>query len=51
MDAAEAAVGEHRDHVAGAGGGGDLLDDFIDASQIPALAAVGGDVGGEFEWI
>ncbi len=47
MNPAEAAITEHGDHIAGAGGFLDLGDDRFDIGQIPRLSAEAGDVGGE----
>ena len=48
MDAAEAAVGEHGDDIAGAGVLFDFGDDGFDIGEIETAAAEAGDVGGEF---
>lgn len=48
VDAAEAAVAEDGDDVAGGGVFGDGVDDFVEVLDVGAVAAVAGDVCGEF---
>ena len=47
VNAAEAAVAEDCDEIAGFGVAGDPVDDFLEVLDIPSVAAVAGDVGGE----